>query len=472
MSGLLGSRKNEPDPNRCFVMMPFAESFDAIYRLIQRVCVEQGLVCTRADEDVKPGKITGKIYEAVGDAGIIIADMTGKNPNVFYEMGLAHAISDNVILLTQTPDDVPFDLKDFLHIQYSNTFDGAERLANDLSKVITTILRSADSQAARRRLEELPSGAPQAPSHQEGETTTGSEFFGDGDDLELFHLRAELARNAGDLGAARQFLSRALEVSRTVDGEANEIGNCAIEAEACKFYDLAESLYEIAVDHDPAHVNNRQCYVSFILDHRSKKAESMERARVLLDQLEEVPERQERTRALRAQYLTIGSTTLDDADALDQIVKDMLAGRQPSSIEDAAPILLVLQRAKQYEKFAELIEQVKQTTASDLRWQLDRALADCYASANASELEEKAIDIYENLLSTGADDSSDVKHNLATLVYSKDKTDKSGRARQLWTEAYKQSPANMNIRRALARYFARLNMNAEANLALEGNPLE
>jgi tetratricopeptide (TPR) repeat protein len=471
MSGLLGGRKNEPDPNRCFVMMPFAESFNAIYRLIQRVCVEQGLACTRADEDVKPGKITGKIYEAVSDAGIIIADMTGKNPNVFYEMGLAHAISDNVILLTQTTDDVPFDLKDFLHIQYANTFDGAERLASDLSKVITTILRSADSQAARRRLEELPNNAPQASPIQSSGTAAETEFSDNGDDLGLFHLRAELARNAGDLGAARQFLSRALELSRTVDGEANEIGNCAIEAEKCKFYDLAESLYEIAVDHDPMHVNNRQCYVSFILDHRSKKPGSMERAQELLVQLEKLPERQERTRALRAQYLTIGPTALDDAGALDQIVKDMLAGRQPQSIDDAAPILLVLQRAKQYEKFAELIEQIKQTTAGDLKWRLDRALADCYADSDAREMEEKAIEIYETLLSSGADDSPAIKHNLATLIYSKDRTDKSGRAKQLWTDAYRQSPGNMNIRRALARYFARLNMNAEANLALEGKPL-
>ena len=452
-------------------MMPFAESFNAIYRLIQRVCTEQGLACTRADEDVKPGKITGKIYEAVSDAGIIIADMTGKNSNVFYEMGLAHAISDNVILLTQTTDDVPFDLKDFLHIQYSNTFDGAERLASDLSKVITTILRSADSQAARRRLEDSPNQAQQTAPLQSGAATIDTDISDDGDDLGLFHLRAELARNAGDMGAARQFLSRALEVSRSVDGEANEIGNCAIEAEKCKFYDLAESLYEIAIDRDPSHVNNRQCYVSFILDHRSKKPEAMKRAQALLDQLERVPERQERTRALRAQYLTIGTTGPDDAGALDQIVKDMLAGRQPVSIEEAAPILLVLQRTKQYDKFAELIEQVKQTTAGDLRWQLDRALADCYADGDLREMQDKAIEIYENLLSTGSDDSSALKHNLATLIYSKDRTDKSGRAKQLWTEAYHQSPGNMNIRRALARYFARLNMNVEANKALEGKPI-
>lgn len=102
MPGLLGNRVLPVNPDRCFVMMPFADSFSAIYRLIQRVCTEQGLTCQRADEDVKPGKITSKIYDAVAEAGIIIADMTGRNPNVFYEMGLAHAISDNVILPTQT----------------------------------------------------------------------------------------------------------------------------------------------------------------------------------------------------------------------------------------------------------------------------------------------------------------------------------------------------------------------------------
>ena len=115
-------------------MMPFEERFDPFYRLIFRCCSEQDLDCMRVDEDAIPGKITEKIYERIAEAGILIVDMTGRNPNVFYELGLAHAISDNIILLTQSTDDVPFDLRDFTHIEYSNSVEGAEKLLTNLSK--------------------------------------------------------------------------------------------------------------------------------------------------------------------------------------------------------------------------------------------------------------------------------------------------------------------------------------------------
>jgi hypothetical protein len=105
----------------CFVLMPFDDSFSALYRLVARCCHEENLRCERADSDARPGKITSKIYEYIANSAIFIVDMTGRNPNVFYELGLAHAISDNVILLTQHRDDVPFDLRDFKYIHYVNT---------------------------------------------------------------------------------------------------------------------------------------------------------------------------------------------------------------------------------------------------------------------------------------------------------------------------------------------------------------
>lgn len=461
MSGVFGSDKMDVDADKCFVMMPFLEGFNAIYRLIQRCCKEQGLRCERADEDVIPGKITGKIYQYISGSGIIIADMTGKNPNVFYELGLAHAISENVILLTQSIDDVPFDLRDFIHIQYSNTFDGAEKLANELSKVLTTILRSAEVKVALRRsdrkpLDEVPSG------------DLGDDIIVD---LGLFHLQAEISRNNGQMAKAREWLAKALQSALNGEGDAPEIGNCAIEAERCGFYDIAESLYVIALERDAFHLNNRQCYVSFVLDHRQKSQEKIAVAGKILDELEKIPERAERTRALRAQYLTIKQEIDGVRVDLDEMIKDVVGDGEFSTIQQAAPILLLLQKARQFHKFRELIEKLKQKLESDQHWMLDRALADCFANSDDSTLRQEAIHIYRELIQKGFDTSADVKHNLASLLYDREKNVDNEEAHSLWRQAYSEVPGNASIKKAFARYLVRHGMQEEAAKVLEGRPV-
>lgn len=470
MPGLLGNRVFTVNPDSCFVMMPFADSFNAIYRLIQRVCSEQGLACRRADEDVKPGKITSKIYDAVAEAGIVIADMSGRNANVFYEMGLAHAVCDNVILLTQSSEDVPFDLRDFMHIQYANTFEGAEKLASDLSKVLTTILRSADLEAARKRYliaEGVPVELPTASEMLEAASSSNDES-----DLAMLHLRAEIARTDGDMNGAKSYLLRALEVAQQTEGEANEIGNCAIEAEKCGFLDLAEKLYVIAVDLDPTHVNNRQCYVSFLLDYRSDKSEALTKANELLDALEKTPERQERTRALRAQQLTAMTKGGGGAIALGAVIQGLFADGAVISINEAAPLLSALQRAQQFDRFAEVVERVRQTTPGDSQWKLDRAIADCYAASGIRDLRAKAINIYEDLLGQAKDTSAALKHNLATLLFSLDSSDADGRIGRLWHEAYTAEPGEMGIRKAYAQYLSRRKRTAEAGRVLAGKAID
>lgn len=466
MPGFFASKEISPDPTKCFVMMPFAESFNAIYRLIQRCCREQGLVCERADEDVKPGKITSKIYEHVAGAGILIADMTGRNPNVFYEMGLAHAISDNVILLTQSTEDVPFNLGDFTHIPYSNTFDGAEKLANDLSKVLTTILRSAVPTARR----------VQVVAEEASENGMMDEMLVDNDgspvgELRTLHLRAEIASYSGDKSSARKYLARALELARTVEGGADEIGNCAIEAERCKFLDLAETLYELALERDPSHVNNRQCFVSFVLDVRSNKTEALEKASSMLDDLEKIPERQERTRALRAQYLALNVVSGREVDSeLEEFLNDVLSSDDLKSIESSAPILSVMQRLRRFDQFEKLIDKLRRFAAGR-EWELDRLLADCFAQSEDQGLQNKAIAIYEKLLNRGADTSAGLKHNLATLLFGRDMQDEGQHAFQLWASAYAQQPSSIEIRQSFAQYLVRHHRGTEAGRVLEGKPL-
>lgn len=100
--------------------MPFDKKFNDIYTYgIKQSCTELNTYCERVDEQIYKERILDRIYNQISKADIIIADMTGRNANVFYEVGYAHALGKNVILLTQNAEDIPFDLKHFPHIIYN-----------------------------------------------------------------------------------------------------------------------------------------------------------------------------------------------------------------------------------------------------------------------------------------------------------------------------------------------------------------
>lgn len=102
-----------------FVLMPFDSSFDDIYNYgIKQTANQCGYYCERVDEQTFEGSILSRIYNQIEKADLIIADLSNKNPNVFYETGYAHALNKNVILLTQNSDDIPFDLKHYPHVIY------------------------------------------------------------------------------------------------------------------------------------------------------------------------------------------------------------------------------------------------------------------------------------------------------------------------------------------------------------------
>jgi hypothetical protein len=100
-----------------FVLMPFAKEFDDLYQLgIKACCTEAGAYCERVDETYFEEGIVSRIYNQISKADIIVAEMTGRNPNVFYEVGYAHALGKRVILLTATAQDIPFDLTHYSHV--------------------------------------------------------------------------------------------------------------------------------------------------------------------------------------------------------------------------------------------------------------------------------------------------------------------------------------------------------------------
>lgn len=105
-----------------FVLMPFTEDFDDIYKVgIKESCEKLGFLAERVDEQIYSETILDRIYRQIKIADVVIADMTGRNANVFYEVGYAHALGKSCILLTQSADDIPFDLKHHRHIVYENS---------------------------------------------------------------------------------------------------------------------------------------------------------------------------------------------------------------------------------------------------------------------------------------------------------------------------------------------------------------
>ncbi len=118
-----------------FILMPFESDFDDIYELgIKAACTDSGAYCERVDEQLFEGTILDRIYNQISRADFIIADMTGRNSNVFYEVGYAHALNKRVILLTQNDEDIPFDLKNYPHIIYSSRITA---LKKELKKRVT-----------------------------------------------------------------------------------------------------------------------------------------------------------------------------------------------------------------------------------------------------------------------------------------------------------------------------------------------
>lgn len=128
---------------KCFVIMPFASSFDEVYGTIQEALEGPGLnfKCTRADELKGGGHIIEDILREIAEAEIVIADLTGRNPNVFYELGVVQMVKDveKVILLSQDAESIPFDVKAFRCIIYKQTIQGAKELREKLAAGISAV---------------------------------------------------------------------------------------------------------------------------------------------------------------------------------------------------------------------------------------------------------------------------------------------------------------------------------------------
>jgi hypothetical protein len=124
-------------PPRIFVLMPFAAEFGDVYLLgIREVGEKLGFAVDRADDIEHNENILEVIQEHIRQCDVVIADMSGRNPNVFYEIGYAHALERPTILLCRKADNIPFDLQSINYIGYSSIVELRDRLERRLKSLL------------------------------------------------------------------------------------------------------------------------------------------------------------------------------------------------------------------------------------------------------------------------------------------------------------------------------------------------
>jgi response regulator RpfG family c-di-GMP phosphodiesterase len=136
---------------RCFVIMPFSETkrcsdeeWNDIYNNTIKKAIEKSgfsYLCSRSNLTI--GNIIKDILDNLNRADVVIADLTDKNPNVYYELGVRHALRDSTILITQSIDDVPFDLRPYALIEYDwKTQNGKKEFYKKIKDALINIEKS------------------------------------------------------------------------------------------------------------------------------------------------------------------------------------------------------------------------------------------------------------------------------------------------------------------------------------------
>jgi hypothetical protein len=120
-----------------FVLMPFEPGLRPIYDdHIVSVAISLGLKAARADDLFTTDAVVQDVWRSINSAKVVIADCTGRNANVFYELGIAHTIGKPVILITQETDDVPFGIRHIRYIRYEYTPRGMKEFEQRLKSTL------------------------------------------------------------------------------------------------------------------------------------------------------------------------------------------------------------------------------------------------------------------------------------------------------------------------------------------------
>lgn len=139
----LGKGVSVSSEDTCFIVMPFGEPHGTYYNKIYKPAIEKaGMQPMRADAEIfGAGKIMDQVWRGISAAKVLVAELTTRNPNVFYELGLAHALRKPVVLVSSNEDDVPFDLQHIRVIYYdvNDPFWGTKLIEKVAENILSAI---------------------------------------------------------------------------------------------------------------------------------------------------------------------------------------------------------------------------------------------------------------------------------------------------------------------------------------------
>jgi hypothetical protein len=130
-----------------FVLMPFQPELQPIYDdHIKTIAQKLKMTVARADDFFSTQSIVDEVWSAIVRSKVILADCTGRNPNVFYEIGIAHSVGKPVVLITQNAEDVPFDLRHRRYIPYEYTPRKIKDFENRLESTLLEVSKTMQSE--------------------------------------------------------------------------------------------------------------------------------------------------------------------------------------------------------------------------------------------------------------------------------------------------------------------------------------
>lgn len=131
------------DPALVALMMPFDKAFDATCEAVKGVAESLCLQCKRVDDFWRASELIQDVFELIYRSAFVVCDFSGRNPNVFYEAGIAHTLGRDVIPIVQNEEDIPFDLRQHRFIKYLPNTQGLQTLADQLKKRMIGLVESA-----------------------------------------------------------------------------------------------------------------------------------------------------------------------------------------------------------------------------------------------------------------------------------------------------------------------------------------
>lgn len=457
---------------KVFVLMPFREEFDDVYLVVKDCCQRAGgnVECQRCDEIEHTGYITEAFLQAIKAADVLVADLTGSNPNVMYEVGFADALEKPVILISQgEAEKAPFDVRSKRLITYDR-----QRLMRDLGPKLLNAVRvalgrsvvGAGSKVAEPTVEPAPQPPPR-PQVQLPPLFPSSRLT-----LQIasFELKLEMARKKSDHATMGLLYG---ELAGVVDriqpgGRADSddlrnvvggIGNCAVEFELAEMFDQAETLWKKAIALCPTYAGVHYQYADFLID-RSRVDESVEELKRAVE-LNPGDQRRERLEAKVAIARGHKDPTVQDR------LRRAWEADKGNRVAAAAYLTYLDSIQGSIEEFERVCNEWSAHAEPGFEHEGRRALADYLAGRGESVRSRK---MYEELLPTQQGEHRlGVLHNLATVCLRLGDRDA---ALKYWREAYAIDRDDPTVRASFSQLLGRMGRQAEALKVLSGEPLD